>query len=209
MSYNPLDDYDKIKSRLEQLMEKTKNPEERSLLERIASGVHRLKESALVNPVTGYHGIRERDVDVQQLKQRDYTSNFGVFLVVLDVDNFGKFNKKYGQQTGNKVLRAITKILEESIREYDIMGKGYHLHGEELEVILQAPSKEIACLIADRLRKKIETKSKKLTKGHPVTATFGVTEWDISKEEFKAAELRADRAMQQGKKEKKNQVYYT
>lgn len=208
MTYNPLDDYEKIKSRLEQLMKKTKNPEERSLLERIASGVHRLKESSLVNPVTGYHGIRERDVDVQQLKQRDYTSNFGVFLVVLDVDNFRKFNKEYGQQTGDKVLQTITKILEEGIREYDIMGKGYHLHGEELEIILQAPSKEIACLIADRLRKKIKTESERLTKGHPVTATFGVTEWDINKEDFKTAELRADRAMQKGKKERKNQVYY-
>ena len=93
--------------------------------------------------------------------------------------------------------------------------KGYHKHGEEFEVIIQAPSKEIAWLVANRLRKDIEEKSPDVTKkllkakeGYQVTATFGMTKWDMDKERFETAEDRADRCMQKGKQERRNKVYY-
>ncbi|MBI1973074.1 GGDEF domain-containing protein [Candidatus Woesearchaeota archaeon] len=211
MPYNPLDDYEKIKSRLEQWMEKAKTKEERSLLERIASSVFRLKESALANPVTGYRGIRQRDYDAQQLVKnpRNLHTQFDMFIAMIDLDNFGRFNKEYSQSVGDKVLKATAEILEEGLRYYDIVAKGYHLHGEEFQVFLQAPSKELAALIIDRLRKDLAEKSKKKT-GHTVTASIGLTRWGIMKgEKIEKAQERADHSMQEAKKMGRNRVLYT
>lgn len=224
MSYNPIKGYDHIREQLEALRRVTKGNVDPSLLEEIAQSAERLRDCATANPVTGYHGLRELRHDLQTLQQRRFNQDFDFFIITIDLDNFGNFNKKYGQQIGNIVLKAVAEILREGTREYDMVRqrekketmKGYHKHGEEFEVIIQAPSREIAYLVANRLRKDIEEKSPEVTKkilkaekGYQVTATFGMTMWNVDKKErFEAAEARADKRMQQGKKEKKNQVYY-
>ena len=210
MSYNPVENYEAIRSRLEFLQKKAKDPQDRSLLEQIAAGVERLVEDATTNPVTKYRGLPRRDYDVKSIQERkrNYNKDFDFFVVMIDIDKFGDFNKKYGQHVGDQVLKATTEILEEGTREYDIIGKGYHLHGEELQVILQAPSKEIAALIVERLRHDLEKKSKEKA-GHKITATFGFTKWDVDKEDFEAAQQRADARMQEGKQEQRNRIYYS
>ena len=223
MSYNPIKDYEHVRDRLEQLRRVIQGRIGGSLLEEIAQGVERLRESATANPVTGYHGIRELEHDRELYKKRRYNQEFDFFIITMDLDKFGDFNKKYGEKIGDAVLKAVAKILKEGTREYDIVHqkerketmKGYHKHGEEFEVVIQAPSQEIAYLVADRLRKDIEEKSPKVTKkilkgkeSYKVTATFGMTKWDIDKEEFEDAEARADRRMQEGKKEQRNRTYY-
>lgn len=210
MSYNPVENYEAIASRLEFLRRKAQDPQDRSLLEQIAAGVERLAEDAAANPVTKYRGLPRRDYDVQSIKnrKRNYNKEFDFFVVMVDIDKFGDFNKKYGQHVGDQVLKATTEILEEGTREYDIIGKGYHLHGEELQIILQAPSAEIATLIVERLRKDLEKKSVTKT-GYKVTATFGFTKWNVDQEEFETAQRRADTRMQEGKREQRNRVYYS
>src|SRR3989338_2744257 len=209
MAYNPLENYEAIASRLEFLKRKARDPEDRSLLEQIAAGVERLVEDATTNPVTKYRSIPRRDYDVKAIKatRRNYEKDFDFFVVMVDIDEFGKFNKKYGQHVGDQVLKAATEILEEGTRGYDIVSKGYHLHGEELQVILQAPSQEIAALVVERLRQDLERKSVEKA-GYKVTATFGFTRWDVEKEDFEAAQRRADARMQEGKKEQRNRSYY-
>lgn len=208
MSYNPVENYQAIASRLEFLRRKAKDAQDISLLEQIAAGVERLAEDAAANPVTKYRGLPRRDYDVKIIQsKRNYNKDFDFFVVMVDIDKFGDFNKKYGQHVGDQVLKATTEILEEGTREYDIVGKGYHLHGEELQVILQAPSKEIAALVVERLRKDLEKKSIEKT-GYKVTATFGFTKWNVDKEDFEAAQRRADLRMQEGKREQRNKSYY-
>lgn len=221
MSYNPIKDYEYLRDRLRVFRTMAQGAAQLSLLEQITEGVERLRQAALANPVTDYHGPRELRHDMEKLKQRRYNQNFDVFIVAIDLDKFGDFNKRYGEKVGDAVLKAVANILKDGTREYDTINqkektmKGYHKHGEEFQVVLQAPSKEIAWLVANRLRKDIEEKSPEITKqllktkeGYKVTATFGMTKWNIDKEDPETAEARADQCMQQGKKEKRNNVYY-
>mgnify|MGYP001569399206 CR=1 FL=1 len=223
MSYNPIKDYEHIRDRLAQLRRVTQGKFQQSLLEDITQGVERLRECAASNPVTGYHGIRELRHDIQTLQRRHYNQDFDFFIITMDLDRFGDFNKRHGEKVGDAVLKAVAEILKEGTREYDIVHqreavktmKGYHKHGEEFEVVIQAPSQEIAYLVANRLRQDIEKRSPEVTKkvlkekeGYKVTATLGMTRWDIDKERFEDAEARADVRMQEGKREQRNRVYY-
>lgn len=225
MSYNPIKEYELFRDRLAQMRRVTRGDSfQQSLLEDIAQSAERLRECAMANPVTGYHGIRDLEHDKQTLHKRRYNQDFDFFIISMDLDKFGDFNKKYGEKVGDAVLKAVAKIIKRGTRDYDIIRqkkkhetmKGYHKHGEEFEVVIQAPSREIAYLVADRLRKDIEEKSPEVTRrilkaqeGYKVTATFGMTKWDEAKgEAFETAEARADKRMQEGKRELRNRVYY-
>ncbi len=223
MSYNPIKDYEQVRDRLSQLRRVAKGEFQQSLLEDIAKSAERLRECATANPVTGYYGMRELEHDKETYRSRRFNQEFDFFIINIDLDKFGDFNKKYGQKVGDAVLKAVAEILKEGTREYDTVRqkenketmKGYHKHGEEFEVVIQAPSKEIAYFVADRLRKDIEEKSPEFTKralrgkeGYKVTATFGMTKWDADNERFEKAEERADKRMQEGKRELRNKVYY-
>lgn len=187
-----------------------------SRLERIAenidamyAGAMRNRELAMKNEVTGAPGIHERDNDIHLLMRRNKHPHMHFYVVMADINDFGNFNKKYGEDVGDKVLKATIEIINDCTREHDIVEscKAYHLHGDEIQLIMQMPNDAIAALVVNRLRDSLSRRSKKKTDGYHVTATFGFARWDIEHEELAVAQKRADFAMKEGKKIKKNKVY--
>lgn len=188
--------------------EKRNDLEDLSRLENVVMAFDVLHLHATTNDVTGFPNIVQRDADVSKIReQRHDPDNLAFYVVAMDLDDFGMFNKDHGQDVGDQVLRNTMGILTNGLREYDIVGKGYHPHGEEIDLILQAPSHEIAGLVVNRLRKDLETKSEEL--GHKVTGTFGFTPWNLEQEDYTIARVRADDAMKNGKQTAKNKVYFT
>jgi len=69
-------------------------------------------------------------------------------IVMVDVDHFKQFNDKYGHQTGDEVLRRVARLLDETMRESDLVVR---YGGEEMAVILPATDIQEACLAASEL----------------------------------------------------------
>lgn len=84
-------------------------------------------------------------------RARRFGSNLG--LVLIDLDDFGQFNKKYGVLQGDAVLREVGKVLRASSREIDHPAR---YGGEELAVILPNTDLEGAYNRAERIREQIE-----------------------------------------------------
>ena len=204
--YDPLEE---IEFRIAQL--KAISPhdaKEGFMLEDIVNTLEKNKKLLSENPVTEYSGKIKRDHDVSQIKmawqRRPAGSNDRIYVIKLDIDYFGDINKKHGEDKGDDVLKvstevldeAITDILKETVRAADyIVGRGYHLHGEEKEVILFAPDEESARKAAERYRAKIEEESEKRF-GFKVTESIGISQWGVDAEPYGAAAKRADRNMQ-------------
>ena len=83
-------------------------------------------------------------------------------LIMLDIDHFKSFNDIYGHQTGDRVLKDIAKIINNSIRNVDFPAR---YGGEEFIVILPETGHEDAAAIAERIRLKMFE--------HPFTAETG------------------------------------
>ncbi len=125
-------------------------------------------------------------------------------IIMADIDFFKKVNDTYGHQTGDYVLRKISQLMLDSVREIDIVGR---YGGEEFLIILPETNKKNAAIIAERIRKKVEEYdfSRYLT-SFTVTISMGIAEY---KKELKTTEeliKRGDQALYKAKENGRNRV---
>lgn len=121
----------------------------------------------------------------------------------LDIDNFKNINDKLGHQKGDVVLKRIATILNENIRQTDLIARW---GGEEFIIALIDSSLEDSKIICEKLRKSIE-EDLELTNlcSYNVTASFGLTMVN-STDTKENLLLRVDNAMYKSKNEGKNRI---
>ena len=74
-------------------------------------------------------------------------------VTMLDLDHFKQVNDKYGHDCGDQVLRDFGKLLTESARTTDIVGR---FGGEEFLIVLPNTDGIRAAIVAERIRKAAE-----------------------------------------------------
>ncbi len=167
----------------------------------------RFQEMSITDDLTGLHNSRHF---FNQLKQEiERTNRYGhpLTLLILDLDNFKRYNDTYGHVAGDEVLAATGKILEKSLRNTD---SAYRYGGEEFTIILPETDGQDAAHFAERLRMSFESQALAVHKErhHSVTASIGVAQYK-GKEEMAAFIKRADDNMYLAKKKGKNQVSFS
>ena len=70
--------------------------------------------------------------------------------ILFDLDHFGRVNKRFGHQVGDRVLRLFADTLRSRARASDLVAR---YGGEEFVVILENASREDAMEIADQVRR--------------------------------------------------------
>jgi len=75
-------------------------------------------------------------------------------LVLIDVDYFKRVNDGHGHPCGDYVLAKLGSVLLESVRSEDVLARW---GGEEFGLILRACPADHGYLLADRIRRKVES----------------------------------------------------
>ncbi|MFP5364034.1 MAG: diguanylate cyclase [Thermoleophilia bacterium] len=116
-----------------------------------------LHETVTLKSVTDYlTGLANKDAfDAELSSEVGRANRFGddVGLLLIDLDDFGQFNKQYGVLDGDAVLREVGRVLREGSREIDVAAR---YGGEELAVILPGTDLDGAYNRAERIREQIE-----------------------------------------------------
>ncbi len=138
---------------------------------------------------------------INEILNEEYarTMRYGTALsvIMLDVDWFKNINDTYGHQSGDHVLKKMSKFIKSLIRTVDSVGRW---GGEEFLIILPDSNIDDALQLAERLRVKISKLH--FEKGISLTCSFGITEYkagDKTEEIIK----RIDKALYKAK-EKRN-----
>jgi two-component system, cell cycle response regulator len=137
--------------------------------------------------------------------ERTKAINGRLSMMMIDIDNFKRFNDTYGHQCGDVVLKNVAQIIKENSRQIDIAAR---YGGEEMAVILTNTDIVAAEIVAERVRKNIES-SKVSHDGNElsVTVSIGVAQFDVLRDkETRHLIERADKAMYKSKQSGRNRV---
>lgn len=99
---------------------------------RFANSVVPLEKSSAVDHLTGAFNRGALDKFVFNLLSKR-RPGLGDAICIMDIDNFKKFNEKYGHIVGDEVLRQLKKMMTDLIRGYDLFGR---YGGEEFALIM-------------------------------------------------------------------------
>jgi len=80
----------------------------------------------------------------------------GFCVALFDIDHFKNINDQQGHLHGDRALRQVATLLDESARETDVVGR---YGGEEFLVVIPNTDIEGACLFADRFRVKMQAET--------------------------------------------------
>ena len=75
-------------------------------------------------------------------------------ILIIDIDHFKHVNDQWGHDAGDFALKKISSLLSEQLRQTDVLGR---LGGEEFLVLIPSYNETGALLLAEKLRKTIDT----------------------------------------------------
>ncbi len=101
-----------------------------------------LAQQATHDPLTGLLNRRAILEKLQQELSRASRIGGEWAVGMCDIDHFKQVNDTYGHQTGDEVLCGLARILNESLRPYDSVGR---LGGEEFLVIATIKAQDRSC----------------------------------------------------------------
>jgi diguanylate cyclase (GGDEF)-like protein len=111
----------------------------------------------------------------------------------LDIDHFKQYNDRYGHPAGDSLL---VSLLEKGLRTSDHV---FRYGGEEFLAILPRTELEMACDVAERLRRSVES-------GAGVTISLGVSSFRDGTISSETLINSADAALYQAKEQGRNRV---
>ncbi|MBS4032507.1 MAG: GGDEF domain-containing protein [Clostridiales bacterium] len=125
-------------------------------------------------------------------------------LVIIDLDDFKKYNDSWGHPQGDRAISLAASVLKETVRTTDIVAR---YGGEEFAIILPQTNLMDAKQICERVREALAKTPVPTVSGvtEPLTASFGVV---VREPSMTASELvtEADKILYYAKSSGKNLV---
>jgi len=140
-------------------------------------------------------------ISEELLRARRYSLRLS--LIMIDIDNFKKFNDTYGHQTGDLVLQRVAQAIRDTVRTGIDISCRYG--GEEMAIILPETRSDEAFRTAERVRESIGQLQISHTSGTlRVTVSIGVASYPGDAHDRDSLITAADKAMYYSKRSGKN-----
>ena len=162
-----------------------------------------IRQLARIDSLTGLYNRHYFESRLQEyIKYNKRFPENGFCLMLLDLDLFKQVNDTYGHPVGDKLLKHVAGILQNSVREVDDVGR---IGGDEFAIILQVVNEQkFAIKIAEKLISEISKAH--VIEGHEIKigASIGMT--FSHGQELKSEELlkQADKMLYASKEAGKN-----
>ena len=161
-----------------------------------------LEYQASHDKLTGlFNRNRFDEIYTKEIKRTKRYNN-ELSIIIFDIDDFKMVNDTYGHQIGDEVLKEISKIALDNVREQDITARW---GGEEFFILLPQTNLSGAVIVANKIR--TSTQNHIFTeKSLKITASFGVAQFCIENDDEKTIITRADELLYEAKRTGKNKV---
>jgi len=122
---------------------------------------------------------------------------------MIDIDQFKQVNDTYGHPVGDRVIKSLSRLLKQRLRETDVVGR---YGGEEFAVIMSNTDGQAAMKVMDEIRDAF-SQLIHLADGKEFSATFscGIAEAALFRDAIKLGDS-ADKALYEAKHAGRNRV---
>lgn len=172
----------------------------------LSESEQRHRELSITDGLTGLYNSRHFYTRAHEEVERCNRYATPLSLILLDVDNFKKFNDTYGHLEGDHVLAGLAEVIRAEVRVTD---SAYRYGGEEFIVLFPETVPDEARIVAERLRQAFAEHMFTPAPGEHVhmTISIGGGSYRIG-EELIPFVKRIDAAMYKAKKLGKNRLNF-
>ena len=129
--------------------------------------------------------------------------DWSLSMIVLDIDHFKLVNDKYGHQFGDQVLKSVSRLIKQKVRDVDVLCRW---GGEEFLLLLENCDQQHAARVAETIREAVsEHKIRVKDDSISVTISAGVTEFQLGESMDDLIE-RCDHALYESKNKGRNRI---
>ena len=163
----------------------------------------KLEKMATKDSLTSLYNRRYFDLRLIEETSRADRDKQELSLIMIDFDNFKKYNDSYGHQTGDKLLQEVAANISNLLRRSDMV---FRYGGDEFAVLVSGCSIAKAEQIAKNIGTKISETQFTSSAGDSldkITISCGVAHYEGNLEDFMAA---ADKCLLAAKKAGKDCV---
>lgn len=154
------------------------------------------KMLSLYDPLTKAANRNLMNVELEKNFARAKRLGSAFSVIMLDIDNFKKFNDTFGHTAGDNLLVEIANVLMNEVRTIDLIVR---FGGEEFLILLPDTEPAVVFGVAERIRKAVETKT-------AVTISLGISSYEKGMHKREDLIKKADDALYQAKQNGKNRV---
>lgn len=165
---------------------------------------HVAERRARLDALTGLYNRRGFFEHANMLHGQARRYNHPYAVAMIDIDHFKSVNDTWGHKTGDVVLEAVSRVISETLRETDIVGR---IGGEEFAVLLPETLMDEGAQLADRVRQTVQnTAIQAPTNTINVTISIGIAALDPASHPLEDIIAHADTALYQAKNAGRNMV---
>lgn len=166
-----------------------------------------MKKKSLKDPLTGLYNRRYFENTLQKEAERARRYKHPIAFCMMDINNFKEVNDKYSHMIGDQVLKEISTLLKNNIRESDMLVR---YGGDEFMLVMPETNGESKSVV-ERIRIKIERWNRETELiDFPLRIAMGHSHWLPDHEgDIEDALVEADKKMYKNKKETKKDNYYS
>lgn len=180
----------------------------KSYLDQLQQRANKALEAAITDELTGIRNYAYLkhflDLEIKRASRHRHSLSF----MMVDVDDFKRFNDTHGHPAGDLALKTVAEIIRGSIREIDIAAR---YGGEEFAVVLPYSGRQSAETVARRLLKNISAHQifTDFTTPPPrrLTVSMGISFYPADAKNMIDLIQAADIALYQAKQNGKNQLH--
>ncbi|MFZ3072587.1 MAG: diguanylate cyclase [Thermodesulfobacteriota bacterium] len=166
----------------------------------------RLIELSVTDDLTQVFNYRYFYARLNEEVNRSIRNRREFSLVLMDIDDFKKYNDTYGHRQGDMILAKLAGLLKATLRKTDIIVR---YGGEEFAAILPDTDKDNAAVMGERLRKAVAEAELMSMDGAPlgrITLSIGVATFLVDAKDGEELVKKVDAACYAAKEKGKNRV---
>jgi len=174
--------------------------------DRLRHNVQLSLEMAITDQLTGLHNRRYMSRHLDTLIDSAKKSAKPIAFLILDIDYFKAVNDTHGHDMGDEVLSEFANRVSANVRGIDLACR---YGGEEFVVVMPDTDMALACSVAERLRRSVESEPFSITRPPgklKITISIGIAGSEGATDSAEALLHRADQALYRAKRDGRNRV---